>query len=207
MRVSRSALRLRRTGDKTKIVALSACRVKGHGRYFTGLDAWSDMRGTVNRVKLALRGNYDGMQPMTLSVDGEQVANRLLLALPPAALEELLPKFKRHDLPLGRVLYRPGDQVHQAYFVNRGLVSLIKRMQDGRTVEVNTRGIFCAHPRSAGDDTGRAASAHIGSGRGVSAGGAYPLSAWANAGQRLGGAKKAVLRVLRGRAAADRSRL
>jgi CRP-like cAMP-binding protein len=71
----------------------------------------------------------------------EQIANRLLLALAPVALKQLLPHFKRVEFGYGEIVYRPGDVVTDVCFINRGLLSLVKTMRDGRTVEVNTRGI------------------------------------------------------------------
>lgn len=73
-------------------------------------------------------------------VDNEQIANRILLTLPPTALKQLLPHFKHVGFPHGDIVYRPGDVVTNVYFINRGLLSLVKTMRDGRTVEVNTRG-------------------------------------------------------------------
>ncbi len=71
----------------------------------------------------------------------EEIANRLLLALAPATLKQLLPHFKRVEFGYGDIVYRPGDVISDIYFINRGLLSLVKTMRDGRTVEVNTRGI------------------------------------------------------------------
>ena len=73
-------------------------------------------------------------------IGNEQIANRILLTLPPAALRQLLPHFKRVTFGHGDTVYRPGDIVREIYFINRGLLSLVKTMRDGRTVEVNTRG-------------------------------------------------------------------
>jgi CRP-like cAMP-binding protein len=78
---------------------------------------------------------------MTQSIGDNQITNRLLLALPPAALQQLLPHFKHVEFLHGDIVYRPGDVVPNVYFINRGLLSLVKTMRDGRTVEVNTRGI------------------------------------------------------------------
>jgi CRP-like cAMP-binding protein len=39
------------------------------------------------------------------------------------------------------VLYRPNTSIEHVYFVERGLVSLVKTMQDGRTVEIGVVGI------------------------------------------------------------------
>ncbi len=78
---------------------------------------------------------------MPQSTANEQIANRILLTLPPAALKQLLPHFKRVEFRHGDIIYRPGDVVTVIHFINRGLLSLVKTMRDGRTVEVSTRGI------------------------------------------------------------------
>jgi CRP-like cAMP-binding protein len=74
-------------------------------------------------------------------VGDEEIANRILLALPPSALKLVLPHLKHVDFKRGDIVYRPGDVVRNIYFINRGLLSLVKTMRDGRTVEVSTRGI------------------------------------------------------------------
>jgi CRP-like cAMP-binding protein len=74
-------------------------------------------------------------------IGGEQVANRILLALPPPVFKQVLPHLKHVDFQRGDIVYRPGDLVRDVYFINRGLLSLVKTMRDGRTVEVSTRGI------------------------------------------------------------------
>lgn len=78
---------------------------------------------------------------MAYRVRDEEIANRLLLSLPPETLDAILPHFKRVELHPKQSIYRPGSPVHSIYFVDRGLISLVKTMRDGRTVEVNTRGI------------------------------------------------------------------
>lgn len=50
----------------------------------------------------------------------------------------MLPMLHPVDLQRGRVLYRPGEVIRQVYFVNRGVVSLVQAMRDGRAVEVGT---------------------------------------------------------------------
>ena len=74
-------------------------------------------------------------------VGDEQITNRLLLAFPPPVLKQLLPYLKHVDFQRGHIVYRPGDLVRDVYFINRGLLSLVKTMRDGHTVEVSTRGI------------------------------------------------------------------
>lgn len=69
------------------------------------------------------------------------ITNRLLQALPAETLERLRPAFAHSHIHYGQVLDRPDGSVQHLYFVNRGLVSLVKTMQDGRSVEISTVGI------------------------------------------------------------------
>jgi CRP-like cAMP-binding protein len=71
--------------------------------------------------------------PTTLSVPPE---NRILAALPRAEYQSLVPHLERVHLPQGKVLYEVGDFVTRAYFVMRGMVSLLSITEDGDTTEV-----------------------------------------------------------------------
>jgi len=77
---------------------------------------------------------------MALSIRNHEIANRFLLALPQAVLSALLPEMHPVELNRGAVLGRSGEGVKQIWFVNRGLVSLVKTMKDGRTIEVGATG-------------------------------------------------------------------
>ena len=69
------------------------------------------------------------------------LANRILLALPRATLQRLSPHLEPVALQQGHVIYHPDSRIEKVYFVNRGLVSLVRTMRDGRTVEIGTVGI------------------------------------------------------------------
>src|SRR3974377_2032369 len=69
------------------------------------------------------------------------VRNRILLALPQATWEHIRPRLEFIDLRRGEVLYRVGVRIEHLYFINRGLVSLIRTMHDGRGVEIGAVGI------------------------------------------------------------------
>lgn len=71
--------------------------------------------------------------PTTLSVQPE---NKILAALPRAEYQSLVPHLERVHLPQGKVLYEVGDFVTRAYFVTRGMVSLLSITEDGGTTEV-----------------------------------------------------------------------
>jgi len=74
-------------------------------------------------------------------VQRSDVRNRVLLALPHPTWERIASRLEFVDIRNGQVLYRVGDQIEHLYFINRGLVSLIKTMQDGRGVEIGAIGI------------------------------------------------------------------
>jgi len=69
------------------------------------------------------------------------IANHLLLALPADVLAEILPQLDLVELRRGQRLAEVGDPVRHVYFVNRGLVSLMQPMHDGRSADVATVGI------------------------------------------------------------------
>ena len=71
----------------------------------------------------------------------EGIANGLLLALPAATLKRLRPALKYLNTTRGQVIDRRDAPVRHLYFVNRGLVSMVKTMRDGRTVEITAIGI------------------------------------------------------------------
>ena len=66
--------------------------------------------------------------------------NRLLAALPAAALVGLRPHLEPVRLPAGRRLIEPGDRVREAYFPTAGALAVLMLMEDGTAVEVFTAG-------------------------------------------------------------------
>jgi CRP-like cAMP-binding protein len=70
----------------------------------------------------------------------EELANRFLLSLPSASLQRLRPFLEFRTIPRGEVLNRAGRPIEHQYFVNRGLISLVKTLRDGRTVEIGVVG-------------------------------------------------------------------
>lgn len=69
------------------------------------------------------------------------IANRALRSLPQATLERILPALEPVNLVQRQILHRSGGPYVHLYFVNRGLVSFIQTMQDGRTAGIGTTGI------------------------------------------------------------------
>jgi CRP-like cAMP-binding protein len=71
----------------------------------------------------------------------EDIANRFLLSLPNASLQRLRPALEFRLMARGEVINRADQPVDHQYFVNHGLISLVKTMRDGRTVEIGVVGI------------------------------------------------------------------
>jgi CRP-like cAMP-binding protein len=71
----------------------------------------------------------------------ETITNRILLALPAEIREEILCACHSVEFPLGHVFYRAGATIDHLYFINEGLVSLLKTMADGRSAEIGAVGI------------------------------------------------------------------
>jgi len=66
--------------------------------------------------------------------------NHLLAALPDEAKEHLFPHMKLVDLPLGKVLYEPGDALHYVFFPTDSIVSLLYVMENGASAEISVVG-------------------------------------------------------------------
>lgn len=67
--------------------------------------------------------------------------NRLLAAFPRAVWNEIAPQLEPITLQRRMILHQPRAAVQYVYFPDCGLVSLVKGMRDGRTVEVGAVGI------------------------------------------------------------------
>jgi CRP-like cAMP-binding protein len=78
---------------------------------------------------------------VALSRPVEDIANRILLSLPQSSLKRLRPALEFQPLVKGEVVDHLDQPIKYLYFVNRGLISLLKTMQDGRTVEIGVVGI------------------------------------------------------------------
>lgn len=74
------------------------------------------------------------------SFTSEDSGNRLLRALSAAALRELRPHLQRIALTQGRTLHKAHAVIDQVHFPESGIVSLVKSMKDGTTIEVGLVG-------------------------------------------------------------------
>jgi CRP-like cAMP-binding protein len=66
--------------------------------------------------------------------------NRLLAALSPEELERLEPHLQLVSLPLGKVLYEPGDVLRYVYFPTDSIVSLLYVLENGASAEISVVG-------------------------------------------------------------------
>jgi len=73
--------------------------------------------------------------------DRNDIANRILLALPPAALNQIRSVLEPVSLIRGQPIAQVEQPLKHVYFVNRGLISVVKSMEDGRAVEIGAIGI------------------------------------------------------------------
>lgn len=70
-----------------------------------------------------------------MRVPDPATSNHLLAALPPEDLALLLPHLQSVQLPLGDMLYEPGEQLQHAYFPTSSIVSLHYVMESGASAE------------------------------------------------------------------------
>jgi CRP-like cAMP-binding protein len=66
--------------------------------------------------------------------------NHLLAALPSAARERIYPHLQLVEMPLGKVLYEPGDLLRHVYFPIDCIVSLWYVMESGASAEISVVG-------------------------------------------------------------------
>jgi CRP-like cAMP-binding protein len=66
--------------------------------------------------------------------------NHLLAALSPAERERIYPQLQLVEMPLGKVLYEPGDFLRHVYFPVDCIVSLLYVMESGASAEISVVG-------------------------------------------------------------------
>ena len=72
--------------------------------------------------------------------EGKPVSNLLLLSISNSDFCALRPHLEYLDLPNHRVLHECGAKLEFAHFLNRGLISLVVVMKDGKTAEAGIVG-------------------------------------------------------------------
>src|SRR5579862_7088804 len=89
------------------------------------------MEGKRNRVV------HSGERTNT---QGKPVSSLILLSVSDSDYSLLRPHLEYVSLPNHLVLHEPGGKLEFAYFPNRGLISLVVVMKDGRTAEAGIVG-------------------------------------------------------------------
>jgi CRP-like cAMP-binding protein len=74
------------------------------------------------------------------NTEGKAVSNLILLSISDSDYGSLRPHLEYVDLPNHLVLHEGGGKLEFAYFPNRGLISLVVVMRDGRTAEAGVVG-------------------------------------------------------------------
>jgi CRP-like cAMP-binding protein len=72
--------------------------------------------------------------------EGKAVSNLILLSISNSDFGALRPHLEYLDLPNHRVLHECGAKLEFAHFLNRGLISLVVVMKDGKTAEAGIVG-------------------------------------------------------------------
>ena len=74
------------------------------------------------------------------NTEGKPVKNRILLSVSDSDYNTLRPHLEYASLPNHRILHEGSGRVEFAYFLNRGLISLVVVMNDGETAEAGIVG-------------------------------------------------------------------
>ncbi|MFY9688816.1 MAG: Crp/Fnr family transcriptional regulator [Candidatus Acidiferrales bacterium] len=88
-------------------------------------------------TKQAMRTLHSGERT---NPEGKPVCNKILLGIPDIEYGLLRPYLSYLDMPHHLNLHEPHDKIEYAYFPNRGMVSLVIVMQQGKSVEVGVLG-------------------------------------------------------------------
>ncbi|MFZ0411654.1 MAG: Crp/Fnr family transcriptional regulator [Candidatus Acidiferrales bacterium] len=74
------------------------------------------------------------------SPNGKPVGNNILLSIPDVEYRRIRPHLEFVDLPGHAMLHEAREKVHFAYFLNRGLASIVVSTKGGRDVEAGVAG-------------------------------------------------------------------
>jgi CRP-like cAMP-binding protein len=84
------------------------------------------------------RLKLDGQSPPV--IDAQVVENEILLSLPQKERDLIFPQLTFVDLRTHDVLHEPGEAIKFGYFPNKGLVSILTVLAEGKSVEVGLTG-------------------------------------------------------------------
>ncbi len=86
------------------------------------------------------RTRISAAEPAANGAGNRTVQNKILLGLPIRERNAILSKLEFFPLPVPMVLNEVAERIKYAYFVNDGLASVLKVMEDGSSVEVGLCG-------------------------------------------------------------------
>lgn len=117
-----------------------------HSPSWDGFRFWFVARKNLQIVRSGERTN----------TDGKPVRNIILLSISESEYNSLRPHLEYVSLPNHLVLHEAGGKLEFAYFPNRGLISLVVVMKDGKTAEAGIVGKegFTGTPAAVGLDRG-----------------------------------------------------
>src|ERR1019366_3835372 len=101
-----------------------------HSPKWDGFRFWFVARKNLQVVRSAERTN----------AAGKPVRNLILLSIADSDYSSLRPHLEYVSLPNHLVLHEAGGKMEFAYFPNRGLISLVVVMKDGKTAEAGIVG-------------------------------------------------------------------
>jgi CRP-like cAMP-binding protein len=90
--------------------------------------------------RLAHKGPVHSQPSERTNTSGKQVSNKILLSIPDSEYSSLRSHLEYVTLPNHLVLHEAGGKLEFAYFPNRGLISLVVVMKDGKTAEAGIVG-------------------------------------------------------------------
>jgi CRP-like cAMP-binding protein len=80
------------------------------------------------------------VKPVHNGVGGRTVQNQILLGLPAKECSAIFSKLEFVSLPTPSVLNEAGERIKFAFFINGGLASVLRVMDDGKSIEVGLCG-------------------------------------------------------------------
>jgi len=91
------------------------------------------MTNKPNLTNRRASGEQDGGRT---DASGARIENRILLRIPDEEYTLIRPRLEFVQIRAYQNLHEPGERLEYAYFPNRGMVSIVIEISDGRTLEV-----------------------------------------------------------------------